>query len=136
MIKLKITSKEMKALSRYLQTCIEIARTEIAKGMDYQVYRVENNKAMREVSWLQADREKYVLRISERHAQIDEFEKLQRKLLLSYDKREGKTKTVGITKAAGYFILIYMAKAEAMIKEAYTNLVVSTQANTILKNLL
>lgn len=136
MIKLKLTGKEMKAICVFFQNCISIARAEINGGFEYEVYRMEGNTTTREVSW-QTNHAIRTLKVAERHAQIDEFEKAQRKILLSFNiKNQSKAKAVSITKSTGYFFLQYMAKAEATEKEAYINFVMQAQSNTILKNLL
>lgn len=137
MIKLKLTGKEIKGLSRYFQNAIEIARAEIRGAFDYEVYRVEKNTMVRQVSW-KNDGATRALAVSIRHAQIDEFEKAQKKLLLSYSReKEKKAKTIPFTKSCGYFWMIYMVKVEAIYKaEDYVNFVATNHSGTILKNLL
>jgi hypothetical protein len=137
MIKLKLNSDEIKSLINFLQTGIEIAREEMAEGKDIVAYKAGATNFINDIPWLKSERQKNILRIAERNVHIDEFEKLQLKSIIKIDRNfNKKTKTIAITKAAGYYLLIYMDRAEHYIKNEYTKLVARTQANIILKELI
>lgn len=135
MIKLKITGQEMQGLSRFFQSAIGIAQAEIRGGFDFEVYRVEKNCAVNEVPWIQHST-KRALKVAERNTHIDEFQKAQRKLLLSYNSQfPKKAKTIQLTKAVCYFLLLYLARVEVIAREDYINFIAAKHSDTILKNL-
>lgn len=147
MIRLKISSDEMKAVARFLQVGIEIARHEISTGADLVVQRFsESGNMLKQLPWSTTDRNMALVKIAERKAHIDEFERLQRKCLLGYDKRSPeKQKNIQITISSAVFMILYMSKVEhaaGMVASGqnegmkYVNLVVSTQAGIILKQLV
>lgn len=136
MIRLKMTGKEIKGLSRFFQNAIGVARAEIRGAFDFEVYRVANDCAVNQVPWMQHGA-KLSLKIAERHAHIDEFEKAQRKLLLGFDARkENKEKSIQLTKAACFFLLLYMARVEVISRDEYVNFIVQKHADTIMQNLM
>lgn len=137
MIKFKLKAKEIKAIVSFLQTCIQIAKSEILNGIDIQVLKMGSGTMQKEVEWEKQDREKNVLRVAERNAHISEFEELQRKcLILIMRNKTGKYQTFSISKTMGYNWLIYMNRTEYFIKDNYINLIVNMQANIILKELI
>lgn len=145
MIKLKISSQEMQALTRYLQIAIEIARYEINNGSEVVISRFSESTFVKCIPWPKESSTQNVLHIVDRNAKIDEFERLQLKFMNKYDKRNiTKKKTMDITKSAGSFFIHYMPKVEHAYylvnapKEGmdYINFIAQTQANVILKNLM
>lgn len=135
----------MQALTRFLQLSIEIARYEINNGLDVVITKFSDNVFVKSIPWSKEDRNRHVLNIADRNAEIDEFERLQLKMINSYDKRfESKIKTMQISKASGRFFLHYMSKVEHasyIISDdkkgmEYINVVAQTQANVILQNLI
>lgn len=144
MIKLKMTSREMQALSRFCQISIEIARYEITNGVEIVVRKFDDSCIIKPIAWPKEERSQNILNIADRNAHIDEFERMQRKLLISYDIKTERTKTIQITKSSGNFLLKYMPKVEhgsyiVTNKTSgmhYVNIVAQTQANVILKNLI
>lgn len=145
MIKLKVTSRDMKLLVRYLQICIEISRYEVANGLDIVINKMGDSSYVKHAFWSNEDRGQRALNVSARTAHNDEFEKLQKKLLISFDRRnESKIKTIGITPSCGHFFLLYLPKVEhgASLVPVDTKgldqviIVAATQANAILKKLI
>lgn len=130
MIKLKLNTDEVRSLINFTQTAIGIARDEMENGKDIMV----SQNSIIDIPWEKSERSKNILRIAERNTHIDEFEKLQMRLIVKLTGK--KAKTVTITKVAGYYLLIYMNRSEHYIQNEYTNLVVRTQAGTILKELI
>lgn len=142
MIKLKISTKEIKALFEYLHVCILLAREEILNGSDFNVYEISDSVIVKWKPWNEDI--KTSLKVTERHALIDEFEKLQKKLLQEVDpKYELRLKNVQLSKAAGHFILLYMLKAEhaagtiipSRKRIDHIMLSVKSQANVIMQSL-
>lgn len=137
MIELKISNRELNHLSRFFQTCINIAREEIQKRADYQLYLLDKkNYAIKEVSW-PVNSTKTALSIAERHANISEFEAAQLKCINAYARKtKRKQKSVSLSPTMGFLYLNYMPRSEAIEKDAQVNLTIQIHASTILKNLL
>jgi hypothetical protein len=136
MIKLSLTRKELSHFSSFFQQCINIARNEIHKQADVQVYMVDRkNYSVKEVSWPTGNSDKTAIRIAERHANISEFESAQEIMIRSY-MRKSKAKTVSLSPTQGFLILCYMGRAEALQKDEQINLTIQIHSQTILQKLI
>lgn len=136
MIKLKLTVKEFRALSSYLQMCIHIMREEIKSGGDIMITPIEKSTHSKIVLWDIGRRDESIMKVAHRNAQIALFEKLQLKIITSA-VRSSKAHTMSIQKIEGVLILEYMSRALPMCSNNYITLVVQGVCSTvILKNLI
>lgn len=136
MIKLKLTVKEFKALSSYLQACITILRQEINSGGDLMLIREHEKLRSTIILWDTGSREGNIMKVAIRNAQIALFEKLQLRLINS-SVRSSKQRSIGIQKIEGALMLEFMHRAIPIAANNYITLVVrDVCAPIILKNLI
>lgn len=140
-----MSSHEIQGLTRFLQIAIEIARAEISNGMDVIINKYSDSCMIKNIPWSPYQRVENILKICFRNAHIDEFEKIQKKLIINYDhKNKNKKKNIQITKSAGYFFLLYLPKVEHGASSFtdnlngidYVNIIANTQAGIIIKNMI
>lgn len=137
MIKLKMTVKQMKALSAFCQVCINIARKEISDGGDVTILKIGDNNAEKFIHWDKSKRHDNIKKVAERHACIDEFEKLQWKLLQAGGRSSSsKPKAFSITKMNGWLILDHMERVVPIANNVFIATTLSIHSDTILKNLI
>lgn len=136
MIKLKLTVKEFKALSAYLQVCITILRQEINSGGELMLIREQEQLNSTVILWDTGSREGNIMKVAIRNAQIALFEKLQLRLI-NLSVRNSKTRSMGIQKIEGALILEFMHRAIPIAANNYITLVIrDICAPVILKNLI
>lgn len=136
-IKLKMTVKQMKAMSAFCQVCINICRKEISEGGDVTILKIENNNAEKFVFWDKEKRYDNIKKVADRHARIDEFENMQWKFIQAGGRSSGsKPKTFSITKMNGWLILDHMERAVPIANNVFIASTLSIHSDTILKNLI
>ncbi len=137
MIKLKMSVKQMKAMSNFCQVCINIVRKEVSDGGDVVITKYDDSNHEKFIFWDKSRRYDNIKKVAERHAHIDELEKLQLKLVNSGARSaDSKNKTIRISKISGWLVLNYMERAVPISRNEFIGLTISIHSDTILKNLI